>query len=164
MAASASCSQRRVPWCIAARRGVPVALRARSGGAMAAGQAVPLAGAATCSAACTTCWSGASIAVGPPGIGTNQMCIIGGVTRFRDPAGHVELAELTTPTTPSDLLTHRLVWTCHWVRQPPGWGVGPPGEVMYIAATSTAPLGVLAYTRDCGSVRSRTGPPSRVAQ
>ena len=35
---------------------------------------------------------------------------------------------------------------------------------MYIAATSTAPLGVFAYTRDCGSAALSTGPPSTVAR
>src|SRR5215472_12673238 len=115
------------------------------------GQAVPLTGACTCSAACTTCGSGASIAVGPPGIGTNQTWIIGWVTLFTDPGGQVDCPGPTVPTTSCDRVRHRLVCTCHCVRQPPGWGVGPWYLVMYIAATSTAPCGVLAYTRDCGS-------------
>ena len=55
--------------------------------ASGAGQAMPFRGAATFSAACTTCRSGASIAVGPPGMGTNQTWIMAGVTRFTDPAG-----------------------------------------------------------------------------
>src|SRR6516162_55629 len=114
-------------------------------------QAVPFTGACTCSAACTTCGSGASIAVGPPGIGTNQTWIIGWVTLFTDPGGQVDCPGPTVPTTSCDAVRHRLVCTCHWVRQPPGWGVGPWYLVMYIAATSTAPCGVLAYTSDCGS-------------
>src|SRR5215470_2507819 len=114
-------------------------------------QAAPFTGACTCSAACTTCGSGASIAVGPPGIGTNQTWIIAGVTLFTDPGGQVDCPGPTAPTTPSDPVRHRLVCTCHCVRQPPGWGAGPLYVVMYIAATSTAPFGVLAYTRDCGS-------------
>src|SRR5580698_11583991 len=104
----------------------------------------------TCSAARTTWASGASMAVGPPGIGTNQTCIIAGVTLFLDPAGQVGWPGPRVPTTCRPRLRHRLVCTCHWVRQPPGCGVGPCGEVMYIAATSTAPVGVLAYTSDCG--------------
>ena len=69
----------------------------------------------------------------------NQTWIIGGVTRFCDPAGQVDWPEFSAPTTPADLVEQRSAWMCHWVRQPPGCGVGPPGEVMYIAATSTAP-------------------------
>src|SRR5215471_12363743 len=104
------------------------------------------------------------MAVGPPGIGTNQMCIIGGVTRFLDPGGQLGCAAVTTPTTPNPRLRHRLVCTCHWVRQPPGCGVAPPGEVMYIAATSTAPLGVLAYTSDWGFAGSSTCPRSALSR
>ena len=83
------------------------------------------------------------MAVGPPGTGTNHTWIIGGVTWLADPAGHEDDAAPTIPVTrPS--LRQRLVCTCHWVRQPPGYGVGPPGEVMNMAATSTAPWAVLA--------------------
>src|SRR5215471_6431346 len=70
---------------------------------------------------------------------------------FTDPGGQVDCPGPTVPTTSCDRVRHRLVCTCHCVRQPPGWGVGPWYLVMYIAATSTAPCGVLAYTRDCGS-------------
>src|SRR6516165_6292773 len=153
--ASASCSQRRKLGAAQARA-APRPSRTHCSHSSPSppsvpGQAVPLTGACTCSAACTTCGSGASIAVGPPGIGTNQTWIIGWVTLFTDPGGQVDCPGPTVPTTSCDAVRHRLVCTCHWVRQPPGWGVGPWYLVMYIAATSTAPCGVLAYTSDCGS-------------
>src|ERR1044071_3777536 len=107
-------------------------------------QAAPLCGALTCSAACTTCASEASTAVGPPGMGTNQTCIMGGVTRLWDPAGQAGCPAPVTPTTPRPARRHRLVCTCHWVRQPPGCGVAPRGVVMYMAAARTAPFGVFA--------------------
>src|SRR5690348_4655447 len=75
--------------------------------------AVPLCGAATCSAARTTCASGASTAVGPPGMGTNQTCIMAGVTRFREPAGQAGCPAPVTPTTPRPARRHRFVCTCH---------------------------------------------------
>src|ERR1700759_3012211 len=105
------------------------------------------------------------MAVGPPGIGTYQTCIMAGVTRLAEPAGQPAERSPVTPTT-RPAARHRLVCTCHWVRQPPGpaaghgWvctghgfrqppgcGVGPPRDVMYMAAARTAPCGVLAYTR-----------------
>ena len=61
-----------------------------------------------------------STAVGPPGIGTYQTCIIGGVTRWTDPEAHSPA--VVRPTTVPKLPKQRLVWMCHGVRQPPGCG------------------------------------------
>ncbi len=77
------------------------------------------------------------MAVGPPGIGTYQTCIMAGVTRLAEPAGQPAERSPVTPTT-RPAARHRLVCTCHCVRQPPGCGVGPPRDVMYMAAARTA--------------------------
>src|ERR1700722_13770711 len=65
----------------------------------------------TCSAARTTWASGASMAVGPPGIGMNHTCIIGGVTWWEDPAGQVAMLASMTPVTTPRLLVPRFLCT-----------------------------------------------------
>lgn len=63
-----------------------------------------------------------------------------------DPAAQAPLCSVPT-TTPLVFEKHKLVWTCHSVRQPPGIGGVCPTWLLamaYMAATRIAPCEVLA--------------------
>lgn len=79
-------------------------------------------------------------------MGASQMSIMGWVIRWTDPGAHAR-CWVTATTAPLVWEKHRLLWRCHWVRQPPGMGGTASTWLMpmvYIAATSTAPPRVLA--------------------
>src|SRR5262249_19122932 len=77
------------------------------------------------------------------------------VAWLTEPAGQLP-SEATVPTTPAVGARHRLVWSCHCVRHPPGCGGVEPARSMYMApmrnGVRLAPP--KAYTRASGRVGS----------